>query len=267
MGNKRTIYRNKGFIHKNRALYPLGWLLLWTLLSGFSTPLSDQTIIRNFDLIAFGNEYTNERFSRVRKWAIPLRMGIQGDYSRHFENNVQQYSQDLQKITGHPISLYYSHNLQKKGNLDKNFNKNKVNVILFYLPVKKIPKAILKYFNNDRVEVDRMIRQSTCFAKYFRRKNEIRAAVVVFPSHLPPRTVRACVVEELAQILGLPNDSDLVKNSIFKDKGIYNELTEQDKILLKILYDPRIKFNMKREVALEKALIILKEIRQSSHAD
>lgn len=240
----------------------MGWLTLFCFLTGFSSQLSDKEILRNFEIIAFGNEYTSEKFSRVRKWAAPIRMGIKGKYPDHFERNVRRQAKDLQEITGHPIELYYSHGMQKKGLLAKDFDKKKVNVILYYLPKKAIPKALLQYFNNDRAEVDRMIRNSTCFAKYFRRKNEIRAAVVVFPSHLPEDISRACVVEELTQIMGLPNDSDLVKPSIFSDTSLYRELTGQDKILLKILYDPRISFNMRRDKALEKAMVILHDLRQ-----
>ena len=240
------------------------WLLFWGLLTGFASGLSDKEIVRNFDLIAFGNEYTKQRFSRVRKWQQPIRLGIQGKYPNFFEENVRQHARDLQKITGHPVELYYSHKMQKEGRLVKDFDKNRVNVILFYLPKAKIPKAIMKYYGNNREAVDKMVNSSTCFAKYFRRKNEIRGAVVVFPDHHPRDINRACVVEELAQIMGLPNDSSKVAPSIFSDTSHFRELTAHDKILLKILYDPRITFNMPRINALQKAAEIVSELRKSS---
>jgi hypothetical protein len=258
---KVTLFLKRERNRLNKVGFAVIWFVLLGLLSGFQSRLSDQEILRNFELIAFGNEYTGQQFTRVRKWSDPIRLGIQGKSTEFFESNLRQYTLTLEKITGHPISLYYSLDLQKKGKLAKNFNQKKVNVILFRLSKKEIPKAILKYFDNDRAEVDKMIKNSTCFARYFRRKNEIRGAVVIFPSHLPPDILRACIVEELAQIMGLPNDSDLVKPSIFSDSSLHRELTEHDKLLLKILYDPRITFNMKRELALEKAAEILKALR------
>ncbi len=232
---------------------------VFIMLTGFSVTLSDKEILRNFEIIAFGNEYTGEQFQRVRKWARPIRMGIQGKYPDHFEKNVVRQARDLQEITGHPMELYYSYGMQKKGLLPKNFDKRNVNVILYYLPLADIPKTIAKYYDNDEKQVEKMVANSTCFAKYFRRKNEIRVAIVVFPDHLPPDIIRACVVEELTQILGLPNDSDLVKPSIFSDSSLHRELTGHDKLLLKILYDPGISHNMTRKEALRQAAKILRE--------
>ncbi|MBF0447200.1 MAG: DUF2927 domain-containing protein [Magnetococcales bacterium] len=240
-------------------------LFVVPFLFGFASGLSDRQIVENFDRIAFGNEFTKERFSRVRKWVDPIRFGIQGQYPDYFESDVMQHAQDLQQITGHPVSLYYSHGLQKKGTLAKDFDKKNVNVLLFYLPNDKIPGALLKYFDHNREDLQQKIKTSTCFARYFRRKNEIRGAVVVFPSHHSRQVMRACVVEELAQIMGLPNDSNAVEPSIFNDTSPYLELTEQDRLLLKILYNPQITFNMEREQALQKALEILPALRDQSN--
>ena len=54
----------------------------------------------------------------------------------------------------------------------------------------------------------------------------------------------ACVVEELTQVLGLPNDSEKVFPSVFNDRSIDDFLTGLDVLLLKMLYDPRIKPGM-----------------------
>ncbi|PPR70354.1 MAG: hypothetical protein CFH02_00106 [Alphaproteobacteria bacterium MarineAlpha3_Bin1] len=83
-----------------------------------------------------------------------------------------------------------------------------------------------------------MIEVSTCFAKFGTKKNEIRWAIAVFPSHHPKDYMRACVVEEMTQVLGLPNDSNAVKPSIFNDLSHYFELTPHDRLMVKMLYDP-----------------------------
>ena len=89
---------------------------------------------------------------------------------------------------------------------------------------------------------------------YFTKKGEIVAAVVVFPSPHPESYHRACAVEEITQILGLPNDSNYVKNSIFNDTSRYFELTEHDRWLLRALYQPDITPGMARNDALRAAL-------------
>jgi len=225
-------------------------------------PLTNEKIIRNFNIVAFGNEYTHKRYDKVRKWESPIRIGIQGKgYPPYFEEFVNQQIDDLGRLTGHPIRLYYSFALQKAKKLAKDFNPKKVNVILFYLPTEKIPAAIAKYFDNDVAAVKKMIKVSTCFAKFGTRKNEIRWAIVVFPSHHSKEYIRACVVEELTQILGLANDSARVNPSIFNDRSQHFELTEHDRWMIRMFYDTRIPWGMPRPDALRWGKKILEEIR------
>ena len=107
-----------------------------------------------------------------------------------------------------------------------------------------------------------MIEVSTCFAKFGTKKNEIRWAISVFPSHHPKDYMRACVVEEMTQVLGLPNDSNAVKPSIFNDQSHYFELTPHDRLMVKILYDPRITVGMPRGQAIRSATAFLNELRR-----
>jgi len=235
-------------------------ILTLTSASPRAASISAKQLIHNYDLIAFGNEYTGKRYDFVRKWAEPIRVGLQGKFPDYFEEYVADHIANLRKLTGHPIELYYSITLQKQKRLPKNFDPKKVNFILFYLPVEEIPAAVAKYFDNDQAAVKQMIKVSTCFAKFGTRKNEIRWGIAVFPSHHPKEYMRACVVEELTQVLGLPNDSTEVTNSIFNDKSRFFELTGQDKLMLKMLYDPRVTFGTPREKALEIGMDVLRGI-------
>ena len=72
--------------------------------------------------------------------------------------------------------------------------------------------------------------------------------------------MRACVVEELTQVLGLPNDSDAVKPSIFNDQSRYFELTDHNRRILKMLCAPRITSGMQRKEALRQGRLILDEM-------
>ena len=225
-------------------------------------PLTNAKILKNFNIVAFGNEYTNKRYKAVRKWKKPIRIGIQGkNHPPYFERYVREHIRKLWELTGHPIELYYSIRKQKSGTLAKDFNQNNVNFILYYLPAKEIPKAVGKYFDNDLKQVQFMIDNSTCFAKFFTKKNEIKAAIAVFPDHRPQKHMWACVVEELTQVLGLANDSASVNPSIFNDVSQHLELTTHDQWMLKMFYDPRITIGMPREHAIAMGKTILNEIR------
>ena len=109
-----------------------GLIVTCALLTSLSAPvaaLSNDEIIRNFSIVAFGNEYLADDFMRLRKWAAPVRIGIQGDYPDYFEDFVVQHIADLRRLTKHPIELYYSPALHKAGKLAKDFDQTKINFI------------------------------------------------------------------------------------------------------------------------------------------
>ena len=103
--------------------------------------------------------------------------------------------------------------------------------------------------------------KTTCMARLFKKGNEIKSAVVLFPAYDNRKTLRACVVEELTQVLGLANDSNDVSPSIFNDTSQFFELTKHDRLLLRILYDKRMTIGMPRKEAMVLAHQILFEIR------
>jgi len=48
------------------------------------------------------------------------------------------------------------------------------------------------------------------------------------------------VLEELTQILGLPNDNKVAWTSVFSSRHKVTTLSDCDQIILKTLYDPKI---------------------------
>ena len=243
------------------------WAVIWAAVATLvpddaqAQSMSDRTLLEHFNIIAFGNEYKDPRHEYVRKWRTPILVGIEGKVPAYFEVFVLQHIRALRQLTGHSIRLYYSPTMHREGRLAPDFDRTKINLILYYLPVERIPKRLARYFDNDPERVRKMIRVSTCFAKFGTKKNEIRWAIAVFPSHHPKDYMRACVVEELTQVLGLPNDSNAVKPSIFNDQSRFFEMTEHDRLMVRILYDSRITAGMPRQEALRLGRKILNEIR------
>ena len=238
------------------------FLVLSPISSDADESFTNADLLRNFDVIAFGNEYTGQKYDHVRKWAKPMLMGIQGkDYPAHLETFIDDVAKDLSETTGHRIELYYSFAKHKAGELAADFDRNKVNVILYYMDDEDLPGALAKYWKDDEEKVRWMVRNSTCFANYFTKKGEIVAAVIAFPSRHPVSYHRACAVEEITQLLGLPNDSHAGSPVIFIDSSRYFELTEHDRWLLRALYQPAIKPGMARNDALRLALDYWKRAR------
>ena len=67
---------------------------------------------------------------------------------------------------------------------------------------------------------------------------EISQAVAVIRSELPLLLRLSCIHEELAQGLGLSNDSPRARPSIFNDDDEFGRLTAMDALMLAMLYDP-----------------------------
>jgi hypothetical protein len=68
----------------------------------------------------------------------------------------------------------------------------------------------------------------------------VRAVAVVRAEH-PPRMRQSCIEEELAQGMGLSNDSGEVWPSIFNDDEEFGVLTRHDALLLEMLYLPSLR--------------------------
>lgn len=81
-------------------------------------------------------------------------------------------------------------------------------------------------------------------------QHRIIFSIVLIRADLPARLAEACIEEELAQTMGLPNDADDIRPSIFNDDQEFALLTRHDEALLRILYDPRLRPGMtEREIA------------------
>jgi len=72
--------------------------------------------------------------------------------------------------------------------------------------------------------------------------------------------LNSCLLEELTQSLGLPNDSNMLRPSIFSDRDHLFEMSPQDKILLHTLYHPAMKPGYTRSQAKKAAYTIISQM-------
>ena len=73
--------------------------------------------------------------------------------------------------------------------------------------------------------------------------------MAIIRAELPPRLRTSCIHEELAQGMGLANDSPTARPSIFNDDEEFALLTNHDALLLQMLYDQRLTPGMTAETA------------------
>ncbi|MEO1316644.1 MAG: DUF2927 domain-containing protein [Pseudomonadota bacterium] len=69
---------------------------------------------------------------------------------------------------------------------------------------------------------------------------EVSTATVFIAAGLPPAAIRACLLEEIPQAMGLGNDVPLLGPTIFNDDGAHLWPTSLDLLMLRLLYAPAI---------------------------
>ncbi|MDJ0950327.1 MAG: DUF2927 domain-containing protein [Alphaproteobacteria bacterium] len=223
-----------------------------------STSLTDDDLVRNFGIIAFGDEFREVKDPRLIKWTKPLKVytRIEAPMGAADLAFLDDHLGRLRAITGITID-------QVKSEKDANF------VIVFTNESKFSDLAMNHLGVSDRrrrADMGRRIANSNCVA-YFRSDNRsytIHEAMILIPvDRAKSRGILdLCIVEETSQAMGLPNDSDDVNPSIFNDSSPLSDLTEHDIMLLKMLYDPRMTPGMRQVEALAMAQEILPNIRR-----
>jgi Protein of unknown function (DUF2927) len=239
--------------------------LLRTDGGGPDTPFTPDTLARNFEQIAFFSEYTRGAFTpgfggseRLTRWSGPVRVGIEFGASVPTEQrsrdvtSIQDYTNRLARVTGHSIS-----NVTRNANFhvfvagedDRAFVETRLKQL-----IPDISQAELDLYGN-------LPRQMYCLvvAGIGSPNNYTRAVVLIRSEH--PDLVRlSCIHEEIAQGLGLSNDSPSARPSIFNDDDEFALLTDHDELLLKMLYDPRLKQGMTADQARPVVRIIARDL-------
>ena len=85
-------------------------------------------------------------------------------------------------------------------------------------------------------------------------------AVAFVRSGQGARAIEGCLVQEVTQVLGLMNDLDPGADSVFSDSGRQVALTAQDRLMLRLLYDRRLRPGMSWAEAQPLARQVLREL-------
>lgn len=90
-----------------------------------------------------------------------------------------------------------------------------------------------------------------CFFVYWlEQPGVIQRAEIVINSQLHKDHIKHCLIEEITQAIGLPNDTDVARPSIFSDHDRLLELSPGDELLVRALYHPGVRPALGREAAL-----------------
>jgi len=194
--------------------------------------LSNAQVVANLMEIVFGSEFVGEDSNSVRKWTRPIRIAIYAREPERYRGLVEPVLQQLHGLTGLDIQL-----------VDRSApDQNAYILILGREQFYAYAESHLSPGKNPRTNT-----YLDCFGIFAAdRGGVITELTAVIPDFVSEAAKRSCVIEEVSQALGLPNDSFTVKPSIFNDDDEYQDLTWQDALFLRVLYDPRVRPGMTR---------------------
>jgi len=215
--------------------------------SADDSTLSNDRILANLTEVLFGSEFVGEDADFVRKWDGPLRVAIYAKDPARYRDLVAPHLQHLHELTGLDIALVES---QSPG--------ENAHVLI-------LGREQFYAYANENLGAGKDPRTNSFLACYgyftAGEAGRISGAFAVMPSFISDSEMRSCVVEEMTQLMGLPNDSFDIAPSIFNDDDRYQDLTWQDELFLRVLYDPRVKAGMGRAEFEAAARGIIAELR------
>ena len=235
---------------------------------GVDTPFDVDDIVEAFEQLAFYNEYDidknkllpNSNAVSLAKWKsntnILVRFGNSIDKKQKDKDllEVNSLIRNLSEITNHKIE----------------FSQQNENMYVVIANQEEI-KALIGEIGLTRPEFDptripiitQLPKDIHCMAMTSMSSepnSAVSSALVIIRSELPEIMRRACFHEEIAQSLGLTNDSHFARPSIFNDDDEFATLTKFDEILLRILYDHRLQPGISEKEAAQLVKQIATEI-------
>ncbi|SLN68805.1 hypothetical protein ROJ8625_03580 [Roseivivax jejudonensis] len=236
----------------------VGQGLLRTDDGGTDAPFTDTQLARNFERIALAEEYERGAglrpsagaLGRIKRWDQPVRVeamfgaSVGADQVRRETGTLSRYVERMARVTDHSISM---------SDRDPNFH------VMFLSEDDRADigdrvRAIVPGIDPASLAVlETLPREIHCLVIAFSDSpgsyDYGRAIALVRAEH-PELLMKSCIHEEVAQGLGLANDSPRARPSIFNDDDEFALLTPHDEMLLRILYDPRLEVGMTAEEAM-----------------
>lgn len=245
------------FDRQEAALRANGRMKVDRLAAGVAFDAND--LSRNFERVAFGAEFTIENGvyhalvdpgeAVLRRWDDPVLYHLSGEHTPSDHAAIARFADRLSAGTGleiraarrgEPSNLEIA--FQGKATRDsltaryRNARRDLplADLYLAWADAPTWPCAGEFYFPRETEE----------------RANQIDLAVIYIRDEVRGLSRQSCIEEEFAQILGLGRDDASVRPSIFNDDEEFALLTRHDTLLLRILYDWRLRPGMSPAAAM-----------------
>ena len=223
-------------------------LIAWNM----DTLATNQQLIDKFEWSVFREDTDVQPgflpHRRIHKWKIPIRVRLKGEEAIRYRNDVEAILSELSRLSGLSIGVIDNEN-------DPSGNVN------FYMASQETLEGILIADSYSQDNID-FLKTGNCSGITTSEDYLIESDVIVILSHYENALKRQCIVEEFTQGLGLYGDSDIIWISTMNDTQRYpfDRLPLNDKIMVRTLYDERLKPGMTREESMPIVRKIIPEL-------
>lgn len=215
-----------------------------------SGTLSVDGLVHNFDAVVFGQAGTRAANAFVVKWpqeTVTLALEepharIDPAMSKKLLGMVKEHVAQISKLTGKKFMGVH--------------DAATADIRLFF--VHRADMGKIYGPNIDPKAVEAGAKAGGCYSIRWRRTvSELFKVITVVNADRDPALTDSCLLRELTQSMGLPHNSNAMRPSIFSRDDHPRMLSVADQVLIRTLYDPRMKAGMKRDAALKMARTII----------
>lgn len=214
-------------------------------LSACKTPrsvqeLSNEQVVANVRTIAFYREYDPGLEHAMTRWEKPITIAYVGEINERQRKELHDHINELSELSGRTFIEVAPH---------------QADLVAFMAPeafervLDTYREEYRRFFSSDDA-MERVTRgmadEAVCFGRILTdtETGALEEAMVVIPTDIDRFMVRSCIVEELTQVMGPVNDSDEIKPSIFNDRSGNLLLSDHDRMIVRVLYDDRLRSGM-----------------------
>lgn len=214
--------------------FAFGGIIVAAIVAGGASALADSAtpslrqIVSYFNTIVFASELSPEMASKVvAKWQDnPVGISLSGRIKPFYIKAVERHLREITRVSGVRF---------------KQVKPNTPNAISLYFLTRAEIMNVKGPNVDSRFIQTQMLRARCLFLAYRKPEDRIVRALIFVNVEAPDPLIDSCLLEELVQSMGLPNDSNNLRPSIFSDLDHLTRLSYSDKVLLRVLYDPRLK--------------------------
>ncbi|UYV37799.1 DUF2927 domain-containing protein [Rhodobacteraceae bacterium D3-12] len=235
---------------------------------GPDTRFGPATLIENFRTVAFTEEYRLGGLSgagtgsgMLHRWTKPVRYAVRfgasvsADQRSSDSGDITRFAARLARLSGHPISAAPA--------ASANFHVLVMSTDDEAELMALIPRISPRNARSVKSLFRNLSRATHCLVLIqpaAEPEGALESAIVLIRAEHPRLGRQSCIHEEMTQGLGLMKDSRYARPSIFNDDEEFAFLTTHDEMLLKMLYDRRLRPGMSFPEARPIAAQIAREL-------